>query len=379
MLIILPFYFATGFCIGYFGRELRSSVWLPVSTFTLREIRRLRLEQFGVPALALAVIAVIFLVEELVRTSFFSVSHILEFAGVIVGALGGVWFKSRARTRDQLVFLAGAAAFLFLGALEYDNRIFRNLSKIGGSEFSVEFSTQGGGNTNDRSTPPIDAGQGFLGIALPGTNAVELALGHLVLLPRYIVDDEKYSVLFSIIAGEDGKPTYRLAKPIFEMPILTKQYLNYTCGVILASASTVLALQEKNEGEFSVLNIPNPEVVLGLLRVYLGVKNKIDQETNADLIQLAQSATDQLKISSKIDPDALAKFAQNASSYFHPSEECLEISRELTSWPIGSPSIDQLSVIERLGYYPGEKWLSSTQLGDGPDPTGTPCVFSTSK
>ena len=195
MLIVLPFCFATGFCIGYFRRELRSSVWLPMSTFTLREIRSLWVEQFGVPALALALIAVMFLAEELVRTSFFSVSRLLEFAGVIVGALAGVWFKKAERERGtNWSFRAGAVAFLFLGALEYDNKIFRNLSKIGGSEFSVEFSTQGGGNTNDRSMPPIDPAQGFLGIALPGTNAVELALSHPVLLLTYIV-------------GYGGKPT----------------------------------------------------------------------------------------------------------------------------------------------------------------------------
>jgi hypothetical protein len=382
MLIILPFFFALGFAFGYFLDELseffRTRVWTRIEEVPQAINGALpNILNWFAPALAILVLVLTF--------GFFAlppvitIARLLELAAAVVGALAARWFVDRRGSRDQLAFIAGASAFLFLGALEYDHKLFRNLSKIGGSEFSVEFSAQtGGGNTNDRSTLPVDPAQGFLGLALPGTNAVDLALNHLSLLPKYIVDDERYSALFSVPApANNGHSTYRIANPIFEMPLLTKQYLNYTCGAIFSSIRTVSEFQKVNAGEFSLLSIPNPEVVLGLLRVYFGVENTIDPKhsapkDSADLIQLAKGATDQLggileARDSKIDPGSLtARYAITDLDF----PECREVSRELGSRPLGSPSFDQPSVVERVGYYPSEKWLSSTQFGDDPDPTG---------
>ncbi len=180
------------------------------------------------------------------------------------------------RVETNCLHLA-SGGFLFLSALEYDNKIFRNLSKIGGSEFSVEFSTQSGEKYSSDSTP-IDTGHDFLAIALPGTTAVELSLNHLVRLPQYIMDDERYSVAFSTDSTNVGQSVHRLRNPIFQMPLLTKQYLLYSCNVIATYTSELLASHDTNQGEFSVLNTPSPEIVLGLLSSYFKMRDKTEQE-----------------------------------------------------------------------------------------------------
>jgi hypothetical protein len=132
MLTILPFCFALGFCVGYVLSEWRWRIRLRFRAM-LQAVRTIQLEGFGVPLFVIISIGVLILIEEAIRTV--TTRQVLEIAAVVVGALATIWFRNEGRTRDQLAFIAGAGALLFLAALEYDNKLFRNLSKIGGNEF----------------------------------------------------------------------------------------------------------------------------------------------------------------------------------------------------------------------------------------------------
>jgi hypothetical protein len=91
----------------------------------------------------IAYAAILLTLAVIVPGPWISTGHLLEFASAVVGWIGGGWFRDANRTRDQLAFIASAGAFLFLAALEYDYKLLGSLEKIGGSEFSVEFSNEG--------------------------------------------------------------------------------------------------------------------------------------------------------------------------------------------------------------------------------------------
>lgn len=172
MLTILPFFFAAGFGVGYYSVILRNPLALAVGAIAIV------LFAFS-DALGLAAVG-------------------LGLAGAVVGALGGRWFR-KGGTRDQLGFLAGAGLFLFLAALEYDNKIFRNLSKIGGSEFSVEFSSQGQAGRSNNTPPVVSVKVDNLNDVFPGGSGIKYATETLASLPDAMVRDEQYARLFAAV------------------------------------------------------------------------------------------------------------------------------------------------------------------------------------
>jgi hypothetical protein len=264
MLIVLPFSFGVGFCTGYFWQDYRSPLWLQFRTIQER-IRAIRLERFGVPLLAIALIAALFLTEEVVRV--FLLQRVLETAAIVVGAAAGVWFKSETRTRDQLAFIAGAGLLLFLAALEYDYKIFRNLSKIGGSEFSVEFtnSSEGAARGPGPQAPGNDQGNGQ---SFPGAFGLDTALEYLKATPAFIAQDEQYADLFS------GMPQ-QLKDPSADMRALNKSMLSYVCKTVYPIAVQLGELHHIFRGETSVVTI-NPELVSALRQEYFRQRNFTD-------------------------------------------------------------------------------------------------------
>jgi hypothetical protein len=182
MLLFLPACFAAGFCLGYLRLD--------------RE--KFRTSPQLVP-LALVCVVAALVVLFLAGTVQSIYGWLLAFAAVVTGCLAGLWYtddQEDKRARDKLIFIAGAGGLLFLSALEYDHKLFGNLSKIGGSEFSVEFSDKDRHNTQDvRSV--VGASNGYLGKVFPGNSGLKLAIGTLRDLQESIVLDDYYSVLFS--------------------------------------------------------------------------------------------------------------------------------------------------------------------------------------
>ena len=257
MLTILPFCFALGFCVGYVLSEWRWRIWLRFRAM-LQPVRTIQLEGFGVPLFVIISIGVLILIEELIRAV--TTRQVLEIAAVVIGALATVWFRNEGRTRDQLAFIAGAGALLFLAALEYDNKLFRNLSKIGGSEFSVEFSEETRSSLNAPAPSAAPADQSYSDVAFPGASGIDYALGVLRDLPQSIVKDERYANLF--YDSEHG--SFRLQ----DISPSATYFIVYTCDHIVPFARKAYALQSFYRSETSILTI-NPVLVDELRSSYL--------------------------------------------------------------------------------------------------------------
>jgi hypothetical protein len=291
MLIVLPFCFAVGFCIGYFWQDYRPRLRLQFRTIQ-ETIRAIRVERFGVPLLAIALIAALFLSEEVVRV--FLVRRVLEIAAVVVGAAAGAWFRSETRTRDQLAFIAGAGALLFLASLEYDNKLFRGLSKIGGGEFSVEFASPGAPGRPNREAPNqafAAANENYLNAVFPGASKLRYAAGSLVALPKYMLDDERYANLFA--GPQTGLSPDQLASPdlINQMPEATKLLLRYVCGRIVPFSALLEKLQEFHNSETSVLSV-NPRLVAAIRREYLSARGWSTLDHSLADIQISEKESD---------------------------------------------------------------------------------------
>jgi hypothetical protein len=214
-----------------------------------------------------------------------SMANILEVSGVIVGVLGGLWFKREGATRDQLVFLTGAVLLLFSSTLEYDHRLFANITKFGGGEFSVEFQSNIANNDSRTVVPPVTPQQGDLRVLFPGASGLDFAVGSLIALPQNIVNDERYAQFFSTMSSANNDPIVR-------MPYLTRQFLYYACATISPYARKLDTLQSRNRSETSVLSA-SPELVSALRAMYYTARERIDSaeqnfKLSATLINLGQ-------------------------------------------------------------------------------------------
>jgi hypothetical protein len=274
MLVLLPGFFALGFCIGYFLPSWRvreaqrrptgdghSSYFLDLVFFTF--------VAFSVALLAIVTLTVLTTPRVV---SFFGPSHfptpqtwtgyLLGISGIVVGAMGGSWFKNEDANRDKIIFVAASGIVLFLAALEYDHKLFGNLSKIGGNEFSVEFSDKGRGPAADvRSV--VSSSTGYLGKVFQGNSGLKLAIGTMKDLPDSIVIDNYYANLFS-----EGFISNEHAIPVWSNSM---QYLySYLCANVEPFAAKLLLLPPSSEGEISLLGL-NPELIMELQNLYFGV------------------------------------------------------------------------------------------------------------
>ncbi len=156
MLIVLPFFFAVGFGVGYIWPGWDAVRASPENT-----------ARWLLGAL-IALVAIIVTLAVLPTPQAFS-GELLTLACILVGSLAGNWFKDPTGSRDKLAFLAGAAAFLFLAALEY----------------SQVQSTK----SNNQSPIPSTSGNGedFLNGAFPGGAGTDIAVGYLASLPNTII------------------------------------------------------------------------------------------------------------------------------------------------------------------------------------------------
>jgi hypothetical protein len=217
MLIALPAWFAFGFCLGYFlarwGGTLLAflrepaSPEIPSSAHPRRDGRGWALARDkGNPSAASPDDAWIWVVVSLVALTTLAIiysgwlmadGHLLWIAAMAVGAMGGQWFATNG-SRDQLALITGAGAFLFVVALDYDNKLFRKLSKIGGTEFNLEFANEPRSqNQNKNPVLSFNSDESFLNVVFPGDTGLRFAIGYLATLPRYIRYDEQYANLFS--------------------------------------------------------------------------------------------------------------------------------------------------------------------------------------
>ena len=275
MLIVLPFFFAVGFGVGYFWDELEeffhSRIWTWVAEIPQAIDGALpNLLNWFAPALTILVVGVTFGLFALPPV--ITIERLLELATIVVGALAARWFVDRRGSRDQLAFLGGASAFLFLAALEYDHKLFGNLSKIGGSEFSVEFSDEGrAGRSNSQSPVQSTSGTGddFLNGAFPGGSGTNSAVGYLASLPGTMVRDEKYANLLSAPSGSAGHAAKELQpeKLVGEMPVPTQRLLAYICTRVAPVSQQLRVLQDFYHSDTSVLAV-DPHLVAALRREY---------------------------------------------------------------------------------------------------------------
>jgi hypothetical protein len=281
MLMILPGFFALGFCLGYFSPSwrLREAQRRPVGERSSYLPDLLFFVLVGIATVLLGLLAVaVFAALPPPFVALFGFDHfptpqtwtgyLLGVAGVVVGAMAGAWFKEENGSRDKIIFIAGASAFLFLAALEYDHRLFGNLAKIGGSEFSVEFSTV---NIPARSKVPelgpnsAPTGLDYLSSSFSGAAAIDLTVDTLTDLPELIVKDNQYALLFSHADVQSDRSV------ISQMPVPTENFLLYACFNVAPFAAQLQKLQEFNRSETSVLAI-EPELVSALRRKYLRLR-----------------------------------------------------------------------------------------------------------
>jgi len=248
MLIVLPFFFAVGFGVGYIWPGWDAVRASPENT-----------ARWLLGAL-IALGAIIVTLAVLPTPQAFS-GELLTLACILVGALAGSWFKDPAGSRDKLAFIASAGVFLFLAALEYDHKLFGNLAKFGGAGVSVEFSNQSrSGRADDIPVPTPSGTEDFLGSVFPGASRIDYAIGTLASLSSIIQRDDKYVNLFS------NDPTHEFHQ--IDMPKPTRQFLVYACHAIVPFANALRALQDTHRSETSVL-VVNPELVSAMRRLYL--------------------------------------------------------------------------------------------------------------
>jgi hypothetical protein len=280
MLTLLPIFFALGFCFGFYlpswrQRETRQGN-------VERDYSR-RLVLFVLVAYA-AVLLTIVAVQALSRLpppvfQLFGFNHFpvpqtwtgwaLAVAAVLVGSLAGEWFKEDHGSRDRILFVAAAGAFLFLAALEYDHKLFEKLAKIGGGGVSVEFSGQANIEpSTNRFTAyaPLRSERGdYVSSSFSGASTVDFAVDWLWYLPQFIVFDNAYALLFANgIVDSDQTTTQTIAS----MADPTKILLSYACINVAPFAAKAEAIQRFFRSETTALSI-DPELVSALRRRYV--------------------------------------------------------------------------------------------------------------
>ena len=185
-------------------------------------------------------------------SGFATAGHLLWFAAIAVGALAWAWFNDANGSRDKLFFIASAGAFLFLVALEYDNKLFNHLAKIGGGGVSVEFSDEGrsGKTANGQNpVPSVSSTADYLEVVFPGASGVDFSLGGLKEIPKNTISDEQYAVLLAGLdpqllnlshdrSGRDA--TLRAMLDGMEGP--TKKFLGYACEDVVPFAAELEVL-----------------------------------------------------------------------------------------------------------------------------------------
>ncbi len=198
MLLVLPTFFAIGFCLGYLWPGRQIGEWLVKSRVWIRILVVLQDPPRLIFSLIVAYAAILLALGVIVPGPWVSPGPLLEFASTVVGVIAGQWFTNPARTRDQLAFIAGAGAILFFATLEYDHKLFGNLAKIGGREFSVEFSEKGRSAPINKSGPLFNPGsQNLLESSFSRALVIDATVNALKALPYFIVTDNQYAQLFS--------------------------------------------------------------------------------------------------------------------------------------------------------------------------------------
>jgi hypothetical protein len=245
MLITLPAFLAIGFGLGYLWAASGVRM-IARSNTTGRFTRSVTSHDILVwlPWAALALVAFAILTAPLTTTG-----RMLAFAGIVVGALAGDWFQQPTGSRDKLFFLTGAGAFLFLAALEYDNKLFRNLSKIGGSEFSVEFSDMSRNQNNEsRSSLPSANAENYSTISFPGASNIDFAISTMIDLPNAIHRDEQY---YHLLSGQNIDSPDLFNK----LPKVTELFYAYYCSRIIPIVNNINAMHSIQRSETSALSI----------------------------------------------------------------------------------------------------------------------------
>jgi hypothetical protein len=334
MLIFLPAFFAIGFCIGFFLSRGQLPGFRPPGQWReVQTIDLLNLVIWGVVAVVLlgTVIGPLLSFVDVPALHVPS-GRFLLFASVVVGALAGRWFIDPDGSRDKIIFVAGAAGFLFLAALDYDHNVFANLSKIGGSEFSVEFSAQS--RSAGTGNPVASAAQSNSQAVFPGASEVDLSIGSLVALLKFIVNDEQYAELFSQSYSKIPKHDTDNGKIEFvdRMSGPTKAFLAYSCNTIVPFSEELDALQDFYRSDTSVLAL-DPRLIPALRREYVRARWKSEDGSpdkylvgtdvnqndfdNADLPMIFGTENDQIR-------REFASFSLDNGSVHHAEEKKLE-------------------------------------------------------
>jgi hypothetical protein len=396
MLIALPAWFASGFCLGYllgrWGSALLALWHKPASqeppqfeALPRDELGRFVARDRANPNIAAPDDSWIWVVLGLVAVVTLAIfasgwpmagGHLLWIAAMAVGAMGGQWFATNG-TRDQLAFITGAGAFLFLGALEYDHQLFAKLTKFGGSQFSVEFSNDGGRNKLSNAQNPVPTlgspADNYLNVVFPGSSGVDLSLGFLMELPNSIVSDEQYANLFTNINLNNSSTTIDLS-PTTIIPHMQpgiQRSLVFACDKIIPFVEDLFTLQQFYRNETSPIALP-PNIVSAIKRIY--VRNR-DWATKENYFRNSAKSGDNAssqKIDTQGDIEAKKKKAEEEQKEDFDEEKSIlsgtffgdqlgDLKRELRGLHIDESDVINKDVYQ-INYSPSDKLVYTCDI-----------------
>ncbi|MGD0722049.1 MAG: hypothetical protein ABR970_13510 [Roseiarcus sp.] len=247
MLALLPFYFALGGLL-YFG----SSRWAPADHSFQRVAR------FAGGLLISLVVLRLF--------GFLASSGEFAFAvpAIVIGAMGAATFADSRRrrpmvpnSRDRALFVAAAALLQILVALDFEYRLFHNLTKFSAASVSVEF---GQGTKSQEGTPLGNAypsQQSGVVAAFRRTQGILYATRQLALFGDLMKQDRTFAEMSSGFAQSDDQSA--------DLP--TDELQQFACRDLFETARKLLVVQKSYKSEFPTLGIL-PSVSLKLRQLY---------------------------------------------------------------------------------------------------------------
>ena len=246
MLVLLPFYFALGGLL-YYGASRPA----PARSFH-------RVARFVGGLLVSVVVLRLF--------GFLASAGEFAFAvpAIVIGALGAATFEDSRRrkpmvpnTRDRAVFVAAAALLQILVALDYEYRLFHNLTKFSAASVSVEF---GQGAKSQEASPLGNAypsQQSGVVAAFKRTQGILYATRQLALFGDLMKQDRTFAEMSSGFAQSDDGST----------DPATDELQQFACHDLFETARKLLVVQKSYKSEFPTLGIL-PSVSLKLRQLY---------------------------------------------------------------------------------------------------------------